>query len=306
MKNIKLIAGFSVFGFCLSFFFGLFSKSGFGRIILFAFIFALVFAVLAFALQFVFDKILDLNGNEDFSSQGAASESSSLAGQNIDITVEDEEFPAEEGEPQFFVGTNHQMLEESDMKNGSKLSAAEADAKSAVSKAGKPLFSSSGNGDLEKQGADSASALAKEKILSANVSASSSYTAASNNPAEKTEEPSAKKTEGFVPINLGETPKNISGTEARLIQEVNPASYDSTREDSSLENRNSMDDELDTLPDLEEITSSAPKITISSADEDSSSDDGVSVSSKDVSEVTEGKDVTLMAKAISTLLAKDT
>lgn len=300
MKNIKLIAGFSVFGFCLSFFFGLFSKSGFGRIILFAFIFALVFAVLAFALQFVFEKVLDLNGNEDFPSQGASQESSNSVGQNIDITVEDEEFPREEGEPQFFVGTNHQMLEESDMSSGIKASKAEANTKSEASKAEKPFLTSSGNGIPESPRADSASLQAKEKILSANASASASFTA------ESQPEPALKKAEGFVPINLGETPKNISGTEARLIQEVNPASNDSTREDSSSENRDSLDEELDTLPDLEEITSSAPKITISSADEDSSSEDGVSVSSKDISEVTEGKDVTLMAKAISTLLAKDT
>ncbi|MCI6180434.1 MAG: hypothetical protein MR662_08085, partial [Treponema porcinum] len=69
MKNVKFIAGFSIFGFLLSLISGLISHSSpAGVIFLHALIFALVFAFLAVGLQFVFEKVLDIDCQSDQSA----------------------------------------------------------------------------------------------------------------------------------------------------------------------------------------------------------------------------------------------
>lgn len=126
MKNIKLIVGFSIFGFLLSFFSGLFSHASFGRVFFHAIGFAIIFGLLALAVQFVFEKFLDINGYESVSSSVGADSQSNKGFQNqknaqkhsVDFYVEDEPLPSEENEEQFYVGNKHQMLSESDVDSG--------------------------------------------------------------------------------------------------------------------------------------------------------------------------------------------
>lgn len=117
MKNVKVIAGFSVFGFLLSFLFGLFSRSGFFRVLLSAFLFAVVFAAMGFIVQYVFKNVLDMGMD---SEDSGFSETQSSVGQHVDITVEEEDIPESGDDSHFMVGTNLQMLNESDYGSGGK------------------------------------------------------------------------------------------------------------------------------------------------------------------------------------------
>ena len=307
LKNIKFAAGFSIFGFVLSFIFGLFSRPFvFFHTFLIALIFAVVFACLGMGLQILFDKVLDFQSQEDgFAPQGAASVSSGApVGQNVNIVIEDEDIPQTEGESDFFVGTNHQMLNDEDVlsdekKNGPEDSVVEKrrESAAAVEKASEPIFKAQGL----VQSADN--------ILTTNLGAASSDPASAMREKIASENSSSS---GFVPISLGcETPKNISGTEARNINEVTSnSSSGQTSGTNSANNTAAVQDdsaELDVLPDMDEITSSGQKKLSEDSEELPSDDEGFtpSGSSKDASEVTEGKDAALMAKAISTLLSQD-
>ncbi len=276
MKNLKFILGFSIFGFALSFFFGLFSGAAFGRILLLAFIFALVFAVLGFAMQFLFQKVLNIS--DSYADSSPVSENASRpysTGQNVDITIEDQDFPEGSDDSQFFVGTNHQMLNEEDMKGSAKASSSAIEGMPALEGSETDSFPGDApeGGDAARKSEDSA----RQKILSANAESSS----------------------GFVPISFSETASNITGTESKTAREVGGGNMESLSDGSIGEG--SSAEELDTLPDLEDITSAAPR---PSGADDSYIPSGQS-SGRDASEITEGRDVSLMAKAISTLLAKE-
>ena len=116
---------------------------------------------------------------------------------------------------------------------------------------------------------------------------------------------SVSSSDGFVPMPLAETRKNISGTEAKTLSEVKQSENESGSYDQG-----GGSEELGVLPDLEDIAGapSAPGASLDqTSDEDSSSswENSNKSGSSDASEVTEGKDAALMAKAISTLLAKE-
>lgn len=122
MRNLKFIVGFTLTGFVLSLFCGFFSHSSFLRVILQAFLFAIIFALLAIIIQVLFDKFLD-DGSAAGETDGVIAQESHSSvpqkGSKVDFVIQDEELPVSESENRFFVGENHQLLNESDVKKSS-------------------------------------------------------------------------------------------------------------------------------------------------------------------------------------------
>lgn len=122
MRSAKSIGLFAACGFILSFVSGLFSHSSFLSVLIKALIFAVVFGLLGLGISFIFNKFLSDGSGGDFQGEytadvaPAAAASSSL-GQNVDITIQDEELRPSESENHFVVGDNHQMLNDSDVRN---------------------------------------------------------------------------------------------------------------------------------------------------------------------------------------------
>ncbi|MCR4579637.1 MAG: hypothetical protein K5681_04740 [Treponema sp.] len=119
---MKFISGFAVFGFVLSFVSSLFSPhSSFIHKLLVALLFAVIFAILGFVIKIVFDKFLN-DSDGDFSSDFAPSAQSVVTagpqkGQLVDIVIQDEEIAPGESSNRFVVGDNHQMLNDTDVKD---------------------------------------------------------------------------------------------------------------------------------------------------------------------------------------------
>ena len=124
MRGLKFSGVFAACGFILSFFAGLFSHSSILSVLLKALIFAVVFGLLGFGISTVFRIFLsdgtggDLQGDTSEGISAAVAPSSGL-GQNVDITIQDEELQKSESDNHFVVGENHQMLNDSDVKNAS-------------------------------------------------------------------------------------------------------------------------------------------------------------------------------------------
>lgn len=175
MRNIKFVSAFAVCGFLLSFVFGLFSHTSILSILLKALITGVCFGILGFGIDFVFGHFLAEDTSNDFGGDAAVSSASnSSTGQMVDITIQDEELVPGESHNNFLVGSNHQMLNDSDMKSGH----------SAASVA--PAFTESRAAPMP----------AVEKTA-----------AVSNSEA-------ADSSSGFVPLAKKETVNNVSGTEA--------------------------------------------------------------------------------------------
>ena len=122
MRSTKSIGLFAACGFILSFVSGLFSHSSILSVLIKALIFALVFGLLGFGISFIFNKFLsdgsggDFQGDYNTDSSPAGTNNSAL-GQNVDITIQDEELRPSDSENHFVVGDNHQMLNDSDVRN---------------------------------------------------------------------------------------------------------------------------------------------------------------------------------------------
>lgn len=121
MRSAKYIGLFAVCGFILSFVSGLFSHSSILSVLLKALIFAVIFGLLGLGIYFIYSKFLSNGSAGDFQGEYSADSSSvpsaSAVGQNVDITIQDEELAPSESENHFVVGENHQMLNESDIRN---------------------------------------------------------------------------------------------------------------------------------------------------------------------------------------------
>lgn len=282
MKGKKFIVGFSAFGFLLSLFSGFASVGNtFGRIIMHAFIFALVFALLAILINFVSTKFLsgDSDGSSDFSGGQPSSESTGSS-HSVDIVVQDEELPAGENDSQFVVGPNRQMLVPDD----------------AAEVKGEQGAADSDGG--ENPPAQTVSVSSVESAVR-NANAAGSLSAA----------PADVANNGFVPVSLGETPVNVAGVEAKSHDDIKKEEKSSFPA-SPVPVLGSDEGELDSLPDLEDLsgyTVSAAPMLFQSDDSVEEGDYSETLSSSGISaeEVTDGKDAELMAKAISTLLAKE-
>lgn len=233
MKQVRFIAGFALGGFLISFFFGFFSHGGIGRMLLFAFIFAGVFAIVGFAVQFIASAFLHIGGETE------AADASGTTGNNVDIVVQDEELPTEEGAPDFYVGGNHQMLNKEDYGGENGRTALD--------------------GSIDTIHAENGAAVSDAQTDQSN--------------------------DGFVPVGLHESAETISGKEAGV---------------DSDDGFSLKDDTLDDLPDLEDLAPSGEIVedtAFSAASDTTKKSDKASKYSE--------KDTTLMAKAISTALAKD-
>ena len=117
MRNFKSILYFAIFGFLISFVFGLFSHSSFLVIFVKAIIFLLVFALLGFVISFVFSKFLDDDSTNELSGEDGTNSSvqeNNTKGKIVDLVIQDEELAPKQSENSFFVGSNRQMLNESD------------------------------------------------------------------------------------------------------------------------------------------------------------------------------------------------
>lgn len=128
MRSAKYIGLFAACGFILSFVSGLFSHSSILSVLLKALIFALVFGVVGFGITFVYGKFLSDGSEGDFQNEYTADTSSapaaaSAVGNNVDITIKDEELRPSESENHFVVGDNHQMLNDSDVHTSEKRNA---------------------------------------------------------------------------------------------------------------------------------------------------------------------------------------
>lgn len=127
MRSAKFIGLFAACGFILSFVSGLFSHSSILSILIKALIFAVVFGLLGLGISFIFNKFLSDGSGSDFQSDysvdSSAAPQASALGQNVDITIQDEELKPSESENHFVVGDNHQMLNDSDVKNSGNSSA---------------------------------------------------------------------------------------------------------------------------------------------------------------------------------------
>ena len=123
MRNFKSILYFAIFGFLISFVFGLFSHSSFVSILIKAIIFLLIFAVLGFIISFVFSKFLDDESTNDLSGEEglkSSSQENNTKGRVVDLVIQDEELSPKQSENSFFVGSNRQMLNESDYSSNNK------------------------------------------------------------------------------------------------------------------------------------------------------------------------------------------
>ncbi len=121
MRSAKSIGLFAACGFILSFVSGLFSNSSILSVLIKALIFAVVFGVLGLGISFIFNKFLFDGSSGDFQSEystdtSSAAPNASALGQNVDITIQDEELRPSESENHFVVGENHQMLNDSDVR----------------------------------------------------------------------------------------------------------------------------------------------------------------------------------------------
>lgn len=278
MKNLKFIAGFSIFGFLLSIFSSLKNVSrSFGGRFFIALCFGLGFGILAAAIMFVTQKFVLAENTADISDSGNSSEKNprnSVSGsQPVDIVVQDEDLPSEDGGPQFYVGENHQMLNDEDLQDMKKVSEPEE-------------TESSGSSEL------------RQKKEAENISETA---------AQIKKENSSSVNAGFVPLNFAENPSNISSVESKSVNDVksSPESDDSSASDEN------NSETLDVLPDLEALSEAVPAAGSESSGFSENSDfsenkNTVSASSGDSSkEKSSGQDAELMAKAISTLLSKD-
>ena len=121
MRSAKYIGLFAACGFILSFVSGLFSHSSILSVLLKALIFAVVFGLLGFAISFIYSKFLSDGSSGEYQSEYTSDASSAPAansalGNNVDITIQDEELRPSESENHFVVGENHQMLNDSDIR----------------------------------------------------------------------------------------------------------------------------------------------------------------------------------------------
>ncbi len=290
MKNVRFIIGFSIFGFLLSFLasFRTVARS-FGMRLVIALCFAAGFAVLAAVINVVAEKLLGINTADSDSSLNAPVNKPSN-GNSVDIVIQDEDLPSEEDGAQFFVGSNHQMLNSEDLEENQKKSddapeneKSESDEKKSTAVSEKDLPSADLNTNKNTAAGIS---LNVDAVRKANVDSENS---------------------GFVPVSAKENAENFSSVESKTVSEIK-ADENVTQMNSvpDLKNENSAES-LDVLPDLEEISEGNISLSTSNEQDNSEQTDFSgnknSISSK--KENADGNDAELMAKAISTLLSKD-
>lgn len=116
MRKVKSVIYFSIFGFIISFIFGLFSHSSFFSIFSKALLFFVIFAVLGFIASFLFSKFLDDDTLDVSTEERPVANNEKISkGTVVDLVIQDEELEPKQSENSFFVGSNRQMLNSSDI-----------------------------------------------------------------------------------------------------------------------------------------------------------------------------------------------
>ena len=249
----------------------MFSGSKFGIILFKALIFCVVFGAIGTGIDFLYTNFLDVSGADTITETPAASDGA--VGQTVDITIQDEDLPAAENAPGFFVGANRQMLNPEDS----------ADSPSPAENAEHGIAPS------DSISAVQASSSAEKTPDTASAKSSSSN---DNAPAQD-----------FVPISLAENVPDVSETSEKSI-----ASDKHSREAANESPHAAETEELGVLPDLEDMENLVPDIPMdnSSGGNDESGRDYAPVAQKRKSSASAGAtDAETMAKAISTLLTKE-
>ncbi len=281
MKNLKFIAGFSIFGFLLSIFSSFHTVARtFGVRFFIAVCFAVGFGILAMIIQFVAQKFVFAENSADISEQTNKNVQNSSGTQPVDIVIQDEELPAEDGGSQFFVGSNHQMLNSEDLQD------VEKNAPEAKTDSG----SQNHQNDIQPE-KDSDAA---QKVKNENSSSGNS---------------------GFVPLNFAENPSNISSVESKSVEELKSdekkSKMDSAPSFSDSNNSENDSETLDILPDLENLSETQPaggsenSGFVENSNFSENKDTNSASPGGSSKEKSSGQDAELMAKAISTLLSKD-
>lgn len=290
MNRTKFIAFFSVFGFLFSFVIGLFNLNRVGILWIFvrALIFAVVFFILAFALYGFYEKFINTDSmDEGFDSSVPTH---NLA-QKIDLVTPDEPLPVDNNASQFYVGNRHQMLNREDYFASSQSNGSES---SFENQEENPLsgFESHSEKSSNEENQENENLQPQENVVQNIQEVISRQNAEAVSKGSESVLHAPK--EGFVPVSLQENAKNISSVEAASKSDyINEGNKQGE----------STDSEIDSLPDLEELQSITG--TVSDENDDSGTSDFSSSKSSSRAEITEGQDTALIAKAISTVLARD-
>lgn len=313
MQNAKIVGAFAVAGFLLSFVSGLFSGGGVGRVIGMAVLFGLVFALLGVAIVWLTKGLMATGGSGGGDASSAddntAADKNAKPGSVIDVVVKDDELPSEENAPRFFVGDNHQMLNDSDYgakRAGPDLLSPATSVGSSAAASSAPAASSAGGAATSAAVSDGGTASTAPSASSSGVvgsapGAASSGASPAASSAPKANEPQAAAplpaTDGlkFEPITLGKEKLQSKSASDKAA----PAA---THGDDALA------EELDEIPEFQGFATvqddgSARNIAGEMIEDSSFSQAGAPVKKKEPQ--TEPQDAALMAKAISTVLAND-
>lgn len=297
MKNIKLLIGFSIFGFLLSLVSGFFSKSSFGVVIGHAFLFAVIFAILAVVVQFVFQKFLEFDSVDDSFATETRNQPTNQSKQShtVDLYVEAENFPQDDGDAKFFVSndTNQFLFGNENTKTNIKNTKQAEPQKNNATEVAKNNVDDKKLNKLENNTQKSDVGL---EPLSAKVS----------KPMPQATNENVKT--GFVPVSLEKNAQAVYSIK-NDDESNNTAFNDKKSENVKVAPEtvtSASGDELDVLPDLEDMSNIASQTGIVPSTPDEKEEYNlVKEATKDASEVAEGQDAVVMAKAISTMLSMD-
>lgn len=293
MINPKFLCISAAVGFVLSFLIGVVSGIGFIHILLRAFIFAAVFAAVAAGATYLYQKFLSEANPDSDAGLGASSEKlAPKVGGIVDVTVDDSQLPEDEQGPQFYVGNNRASFGSEDLSEKTTAAAS-------------PELKS------EKQTVSPARAKVETEPAEKKSSANTDHK--NDEPEDEgienlqeDAEPVSSKDASFVPLDFAANAPKIASSDGSGGHSVASKPDESKQSDTPNE---MSEDALDDLPDIEDIGPGTTKPENDDIISDSDFASNGSASSKSVN-FPDGKnakeqDSALMAKAISTLLAKD-
>lgn len=314
MKNTKIIGAFAAAGFLLSFVSGLFSGGGAIRILGMALLFAFVFALIGAAIDWLSQGVLNVSSNADVADDNAASDKPPKPGATIDVVIKDEELPSEENSPRFFVGNNHQMLNASDY--GAKKTApdplmpsshAHTDAASTP-----PSPAISASAQTASAGAVNKATSASSSTVPSSTDVAPTSTIPASNAFISTPIASSTVSSGTASASSAVTTP-VTSEDAGTFEPMELATekLQSTSAPATaskpIQSADELEDELDEIPEFQgfaaaEDDGSARNIAGEMIEDSDFSQAGAPVKKKPVDVP---QDAALMAKAISTVLAKD-
>ena len=233
----------------------------------------------------------DGQGSEPAAALNAADPAT---GQNVDITIQDEDLPADKNAPAFFVGNNHQMLNPGDSTDSDVAKRTLPPTPPAAAVAAEPPMEAEAVGEIS--GNSEVETL--EPLTEGAAAPAPSPVAKPEKPPAGQKTAEADKPAGFVPMPLAETAKEVLTTSGAGESPIQKSA-------------NEM--ELDVLPDLEEMAEipaavaevGSPIIDDSDFPISGTEETGAPVKKTGGKQFEGRQDVETMAKAISTLLTQE-